>query len=107
MKLNYKNLYWFGISLSAIIFILTLTNKFNGLKQTASIIGNITIILVGAIFLVREERLKIKLKKEKDIDQDFYSPFIEKIEKEKNIYKIIFVIVFIICWLVILYFSFI
>ena len=95
MDINYKKIYFFGISLSAIIIILTLTNKITTLNFGATVFATIAIIVYGLIARIIDIYLEHKTKEEvasQYRDVWFYHPF-KEIKNKKMANLIVFVIV--------------
>ncbi len=95
MDINYKTIYLFGISLSAIILLSTLTNKITTLNFGATVFATIAIIVYGLVTWIIDIYLDHKADEEEASqywDVWFYHPF-KEIKDKKRANLIAFIIV--------------
>ncbi len=87
LDLNYRTVYFFVMSLSAIILVLTLTNTITQLNFKATIVATILIIILGIITWIYDLFLQHKADEEEASQYWnvwFYPPFKELKDKQRK-----------------------
>lgn len=87
LDLNYKTIYFFGISLSAIVLLLTLIGEITKLNFNATVFATIIIILTGLVIWIIDIYFDHKIDEEEASQHWnvwFYSPFKELKDKKRN-----------------------
>jgi|SRR3989344_1251789 len=95
MEINYNNIYLFGISLSAIVLILTLTNMVPTLNFGVTVFATILIIISGLITWISDIYYNHKIEEEKAAqywEVWNHHPF-KRINDKKRVNLIVFIFI--------------